>query len=101
MFYAGVFIIRDQFSLGQSATASCKSDAPALRIEWLRDGVVVNSSTSIRIQELELIFFPVNDSIHNQIYVCKVTKDGGNGMQVTVLQNFTVNIDGKDLYLKL
>ena len=92
--YVGVFIIRDQFSIGQSATASCRSDVPTSRMEWLRDGVVVNSSTSIRIQKLELIFFPVNDSIHDQIYVCKVTKDGGNGIQVTALQNFTVNVDG-------
>ena len=92
---AGVSIIRDQFSIGQSATASCKSDTPATRIEWLRDGVVVESAAFTGIQELDLLFSPVNDSIHNQIYVCRVTRDGENGMIVTAVQNFTVNVDGK------
>ena len=92
---AGVFIIRDEFSVGESATASCKSDAPALMIEWLRDGMMVESAAFTSIQELDLVFSPVNDSIHTQVYVCRVTRDGGNGMTVTAVQNFTVNVDGK------
>ena len=90
-----MFIVRDQFSVGDSATASCKSDAPASMIEWLRDGVVVESAAFTGIQELDLVFSPVNDSIHTQVYVCRVTRDGGNGMTVTAVQNFTVNVDGK------
>ena len=97
MYYydVGVFIVRDQFSVGESATASCKSDAPASMIEWLRDGMVVESATFTGIQEMDLVFSPVNDSIHTQVYVCRVTRDGGNGMTVTAAQNFTVNVDGK------
>ena len=99
--YIGVFIIRDQFSVGESATASCKSDAPASMIEWLRDGMVVESAAFTGIQELDLVFSPVNDSIHTQVYVCRVTRDGGNGMTVTAVQNFTVNVNGKMVYIKL
>ena len=95
----GVFIVRDQFSIGQSATASCKSDVPATMIEWLRDGMVVESDAFTGIQELDLVFSPVNDSIHNQIYVCRVTRDGENGMTVTAVQNFTVNVDGIKMFL--
>ena len=95
----GVFMVRDQFSIGQSATASCKSDAPATMIEWLRDGMVVESDAFTGIQELDLVFSPVNDSIHNQIYVCRVTRDGENGMTVTAVQNFTVNVDGIKMFL--
>ena len=97
--YIGVFIIRDQFSIGKSATASCKSDAPATRIEWLRDGVVVESATFTGIQELDLVFSPVNDSIHNQVYVCRVMRVREDGMTVTAMQNFTVNVDGKMMIL--
>ena len=93
--YVGVFIVRDQFNIGESATASCKSDAPATMIEWLRDGLVVESGTFTGIQELDLVFSPVNDSIYNQVYVCRVTRDGENGMTVTAMQNFTVNVHGK------
>ena len=92
----GVSIVRDLFSIGESATASCESDTPATRIEWLRDGVVVESGNTTGIQELDLMFSPVNDSIHNQVYLCRVTRDGRDGMRaVTAVQNFTVIVDGK------
>ena len=62
-------------------------------IEWLRDGVVVESEASTDIQELDLTFSTVNDSIHNQVYVCRVMRvtDEEN---VTAVQNFTVNVAG-------
>ena len=88
-------IIRDQFSVGESVTASCKSDTPASMIEWLRDGMVVESAAFTGIQELDLVFSPVNDSIHTQVYVCRVTRDGGNGISVITVQNFTVIVGGK------
>ena len=82
-------IIRDQFNVGDSATARCSSDAAAVRIEWLNNGVVVGSDTST--QQLSLVFSPINDSIHNQVYVCRVTRGGGAQAE----QNFTVIVDGK------
>ena len=91
----GVFILRDQFSVGESVTALCKSDAPSSMIEWLKDGMVVESAAFISIQELDLVFSPVNDSIHTQVYMCRVTRDRGYGMTVTAVQNFTVNVVGK------
>ena len=99
--YAGVFIVRDQFIVGQSATATCKSDAPAIRIEWMRNGEIVESDNTAGIQELDLEFSLVNDSIHNKVYVCRVTREGKDGMQpVTAVQNFIVRIDGKAMLLK-
>ena len=99
--YVGVLIIRDQFRIGESATASCRSDTPATMIEWLRDGMVVETASFSGIQELGLVFSPVSDSIHNQVYVCRVTRDGGNGMTVTAVQNFTVDVDGKMMVLSV
>jgi hypothetical protein len=90
-----VSIVRDQFIVDESATASCKSDAPALMIEWLRDGMVLESAAFTGIQELDLVFSSVNDSIHNQVYMCRVTRDREDGMAVIAVQNLTVNVGGK------
>ena len=80
---------------------SCKSDSPATMIEWLRNGMVVESAAFTGIQQLDLVFSPVNDSIHNQVYLCRVTRDGENGGMVTATQNFTVNVDGKMMMVLL
>ena len=84
-------IVRDQFSVGGSATASCRSDNQATRMEWLSNGVVV--ATAMSTEQLDLEFSPVNDSIHNQVYVCRVTREG----DVQVEQNFTVRVNGKTI----
>ena len=86
----GVSIAHDQFYVGQPAIAACRSVTPATRIEWLRNGEVVASIASTSIQELNQMFSVANDSIHNQVYVCRVTRDS-----VTVSQNFTVQVNGK------
>ena len=82
-------IARDQFTVGGSANATCKSDTLATRMEWLTDGVVLDSATST--QQLNLVFPLVTDSIHNQDYTCRVIREGG----MTATQNFTVKVDGK------
>ena len=81
-------IIRDQFNVGDNATASCISDNQATRMEWLNNGMVIETAMST--QQLDLEFSPVNDSIHNQVYICRVTR--GDDVQE---QNFTVRVDGK------
>ena len=89
----GVSVVRDQLSIGTNATASCFSDAPVARMEWLHNGVVVASDIST--QQADLVFSPVNDSIHNQIYVCRITREGGAQAE----QNFTAIVDGNS-YIK-
>ena len=88
----GVFIIRDHFEVGQSTTASCRSDTPATRIEWLstsnREELI---ESALSTQELNLVFTLVNDSIHNEVYTCRVTREGG----MIAIQNFTVYVYGK------
>ena len=83
-------IPRDRFIVGGSVTVRCKTDTLSTRIEWLTDGVVLaRSATST--QQLDLVFPLVNDSIHNQDYTCRVTREGG----MTATQNFTLKVDGK------
>ena len=93
--YVGVTIVCDQFSVGSSAMARCSSDNLAARMEWINNEMVVASASLT--QQLNLVFSPVNDSIHNQIYVCRVTRDREDGMTVTAAQNFTMNVDGKSV----
>ena len=84
-------ITRDQFNVGQEATATCRSVTPTTSVEWLANGLVVASATST--QKLVLLFTPVNDSIHGQVYVCRVIRGGGR----MATQNFTVQVNGKFL----
>ena len=87
-----MFIIRDQLEVGQSATATCKSDIPATRIEWLTtangEEVIKNANST---QELNLVFSLVNDSIHDKVYTCRVTRVRG----MIATQNLTLNVNGK------
>ena len=72
-YFSGVLIRTDPFIVGMLATLTCTSDVSANRIEWLdSDRRVVARVTSMN--RLELTFNPVNDSIHNSVYTCKVTR---------------------------
>ena len=56
-----------------SATLTCTSEVSANQIEWLdSDRRVVARVTSM--DQLDLTFNPVNDSIHNSVYTCRVTR---------------------------
>ena len=60
-------------SVGDNGTLLCKSIIPVDAIEWLNsDGEVIVSD--INTSELSLAFAPVNTSIHNQMYTCRVNK---------------------------
>ena len=89
MMPVGVFIVHDQFSVGEFARATCTSDTPTTRMEWIRNGVVVASAVST--QEVVLSIPQVTDNIHGQVYVCRVTRNGG----MVATQNFTVQVNGK------
>ena len=83
-----VSLVTDPFTIGQSATARCMTDIPATMIEWLTNGSTIESATSI--QQLNLVFSPVNDSIHNMVYVCRVTWMDGTQAD----KNVTVRVNG-------
>ena len=74
--------------VGEAASITCVSDAPATRIEWLdSERRVVARVTSM--DQLVLTFNPVNDSIHNSVYTCRVTR--GDRM---VEDNVTITVIG-------
>ena len=62
--YSGVTLLSDPFIVGMSATLTCTSDVSANQIEWLdSERRVVSRVTSM--DQLDLTFNPVNDSIHD------------------------------------
>ena len=65
-------IRNDPFIVGMSATLTCTIDVSVNQIEWLDSERRVVAITSM--DQLDLTFSPVNDSIHNSIYICRVTR---------------------------
>ena len=90
----GASIARDIFMVCALATIKCFSDVPAIRIEWLminEEGIVLLASATST-QQLDLEFSPVNDSIHGQEFVCKVTREGGMIKEDSFVVSVTGNV---------
>ena len=83
VFFAGVKIVGPDQSLvvGVIASISCISDVPAIRLDNERR--VVARVTSM--DQLDLTFNPVNDSIHNSVYTCRVTRRDDIAEQVVTI----------------
>ena len=64
----------DIFTLGESASISCSSDLDVVSTKWLHNNIVVGFSSE---SELELVFDSVNDSIHNEEFICRITSPYG------------------------
>jgi len=75
------------FVVGESAVLQCNTDLDATAVQWLYGGEVVVQSTA---HYAELQFYPVNDSIHDRQYTCRVISP--YGIQE---RNTTVTITGK------
>ena len=78
------------FTIGSSANISCNSYTPTMKMEWLRDKNVVVAFMSTA-QQLDLYFNTINDSIHDKVYICRVTRDEN----ITVEQNITISVSGE------
>ena len=77
MLYLGLRVHGNQaiFTVGQQASVVCSSDLDVNMIEWIYNyNVVVQSSA---VDQLSLVFNPVNDSIHSRQYTCRVTSPYG------------------------
>ena len=67
-------VSQGQLIVGDSAVITCSSIIQA-SLEWLdSEGRVVASVNAQK--QLELMFIPVNDSLHNTQYTCRITQGG-------------------------
>ena len=65
------------FFVGTFSYLSCTTDLHVTSIEWWLNNELVSSTTSSTDDELVLTFDPVPDSIHGNIYLCRVTSPYG------------------------
>ena len=72
----------------------CSSPIDVDVIEWLNSDDEVIASL-INISELSLTFAPVNTSINNQMYTCKVNK------RASVNKTITVSVTGKIMIITI
>lgn len=74
---------------GAAALAICNTILDVQRIEWLNNEVLIKQGVSE--QRLDLEFSLVNDSIHGEVYTCRVTLTNGTILQ----QSFTIDVECK------
>ncbi len=72
--------------LGSSAQFTCSSNLNILLVEWLFDNEVVAEAEA---SQATLIIPAVNDSLHNRLYVCRITTPYG-----TQERNMTITVTG-------
>ncbi len=60
----------DSLDVGQTASLVCTSDLEVDSITWLYEGQTVSSHVGL---SGELLFSPVNTSIHGKEYTCRAT----------------------------
>lgn len=91
--YIGVVIENgsEVYTVGSNANITCQSATLATKIEWLTDEGILLAFVSMT-NELDLQFTPVNDSVHGNVYTCKVTRNSTDVAE----QNFTMNVRGKN-----
>ena len=87
--YTAIEIFHGNMSVGDNGSLVCKSVISVDTIEWLNsDGEVIVSE--INSNELSLTFVPVNISINNKMYTCRVNKS--ESVNKTVIVSVTGKI---------
>ena len=78
------------FVIGSNASVTCRTDIDATKMEWLNSKSEVIASVAGQ-NNLTLMFSPVHDANHSEVYTCRVTRNDGMGKEnVTVNQTFTL-----------
>lgn len=90
MLHTVIQIIHGNMTVGDNSSLICQSITPVDIIEWLNsNGEVVASK--LNATELDLTFAPVNISINNKMYTCRVNKNLVNKTAI-------VSVTGMSLY---
>ena len=80
----------ENYTVGSDASITCRSDTDTERIEWLtHERAIIDFESNAT--QLDLLFMPINDSIHGQVYTCRVIRNHNDMPE----RNFTMNVKGK------
>ena len=87
---------RNQFAVGDVATITCSFDLDLTSIEWLYSGAIVARTTA---PQLSLTFNPVNDTINNRQYTCRVATSYGTQEETIAIgvQGSMTEVNGHSL----
>ena len=87
-------VIDGVLTVGSNVTVRCLSDSGVAEvIEWRsREDQVLARGNSI--DRLNLMFIPVNDSLHGSNLICFVTRDEGRANQTVSNQTLRITVRG-------
>jgi len=91
-FLGVTFSGNNNLTVGENSTILCNSDVVVQRLEWVFANTVVASSSSS--QQLELVFRPVEEFLHNREYVCRAVTASG-----TLENTITLTVESKFMYI--
>ncbi len=85
-------------TVGEMNIITCSTSLDISDIVWIDDMDAVVASSSEGVQQLDLVFNPVNDSIHNRMYTCRITAvavDHDTNKNPVISKTITVQVRGK------
>ena len=85
-------------TVGEMNTITCSTSLDISDIVWIDDMDTVVASNSEGVQQLDLVFNPVSDSIHNRMYTCRITSvavDQSTNENLVISKTITVHVRGK------
>ena len=85
-------------TVGVTNTITCITSMDISDIVWIDDMDTIVASNSDGVQQLDLVFNPpVNDSIHNRMYTCRVTTvavDPSTNLPLEISKTVTITVTG-------
>ena len=85
-------------TVGEMSTITCSTSLGISDIVWIDDMDTVVARNSEGVQQLDLVFNPVSDSIHNRMYTCRITAvavDQSTNENLVINEAVTVQVRGK------
>ena len=84
--------------VGEMDTITCSTSVEIISIEWIDDMETTVASDNTGEKQLELVFNPVTDSIHNRMYTCRINAtalDQSTGLPLEIEGTVNITVRGK------
>ena len=83
--------------VGVTNTITCITSLDISDIVWIDGMDSIVASNSDGVQQLNLVFNPVTDSIHNRVYMCRITAvavDPATNLPLEISETVTITVTG-------
>ena len=84
-------------TVGVMHTITCRTSLNISDIVWIDDMDTIVASNSEGVQQLDLVFNPINDSIHDRMYTCTIT----TLVNLVISETVNITVTGKQLSIVL